>query len=79
MPTLRGWALSGAGLALLFLWYGLGEQELLLAAVFVILAQAAGVAYVRLNRPKVNLSRRLGSATVHDGDTTTVTLLMDNR
>lgn len=79
MPTLRGWALSGAGLALLFLWYGLGEQELLLAAVFVILAQAAGVAYVRLNRPKVNLSRRLGSATVHDGDTTTVTLLMENR
>ncbi len=78
MPTLRGWALSGGGLALLFLWYGFGEAELLLAAVFAILAQVVAVIYVRVNRPRVSLSRRLGSATVHDGDTTTVTLIMEN-
>lgn len=78
MPTLRGWALSGAGLAFLFLWYGLGEPELLLAAAFLLFAQLIAIVFVRLNRPVVSLSRRLGSATVHDGDTTTVTLFMEN-
>ena len=78
MPTLRGWALSGAGLALLFLWYGLGEPELLLAASFLLLSQLVAIFYVRINRPEVSLSRRLGSATVHDGDTTTVTIVMTN-
>ena len=44
MPTLRGWALSGAGLALLVLWYALGEVELLLTGAFLLLAQAAALA-----------------------------------
>jgi uncharacterized protein (DUF58 family) len=79
MPTLRGWALSGAGLALLLLWYALGDAELLLVAVFLIMAQLVAVAYVRLNQPHVSLNRRLGSAAVHDGDTTSVTVLMENR
>ena len=78
MPTLRGWALSGAGLALLFLWYGLGETELLLAGAFVLVAQILALVVVRLRRSKVTVSRRLGSSVVHDGDTTTVTLLIDN-
>ncbi|MGA7097285.1 MAG: DUF58 domain-containing protein [Acidimicrobiia bacterium] len=78
MPTLRGWALSGAGLALLFLWYALGEAELLLTALFLLLAQLVALAYVRLRRPVLVVNRRLGSSTVHDGDTTNVTLLVDN-
>ncbi|HEU5113217.1 MAG TPA: hypothetical protein VFU96_07840, partial [Acidimicrobiia bacterium] len=78
MPTLRGWALSGAGLALLVLWYALGEVELLLTGVFLLLAQAAALIHVRRRRPSLEVSRRLGSSTVHDGETTTVTLLIEN-
>ncbi|MGH8943066.1 MAG: DUF58 domain-containing protein, partial [Acidimicrobiia bacterium] len=78
MPTLRGWALSGAGLALLVLWYALGEVELLLTGVFLILAQAVALIHVRRRRPNLEVNRRLGSSTVHDGETTTVTLLIEN-
>jgi uncharacterized protein (DUF58 family) len=79
MPTLRGWALSGAGLALILLWYALGEAELLLTGSFLVIAQLVAIAYVRARTPELEVSRRLGSSTVHDGDTTTVTLLIDNR
>ncbi len=78
MPTLRGWALSGAGLALLVLWYALGETELLLTGIFLLLAQAVALIQVRQRRPNLGISRRLGSSTVHDGETTTVTLLVEN-
>ena len=79
MPTLRGWASSGAGVALVVLWYALGDIELLLAALFLIIAQVIALAVVRLRHTSVEVNRRLGSATVHDGDTTTVTLLIENQ
>lgn len=79
MPTLRGWAFSGAGLALVVLWYALGDVELLLAALFLIIAQIIAVVVVRLRHTSIEVNRRLGSATVHDGDTTTVTLLIENQ
>ncbi|HEY4606198.1 MAG TPA: DUF58 domain-containing protein [Acidimicrobiia bacterium] len=78
MPTLRGWALSGAALALIILWYALGETELLLTGLFLLIAQLVALAYVRSRKPELEVSRRLGSATVHDGESTTVTLLVDN-
>ena len=78
MPTLRGWALSGAGLALILLWYALGETELLLTGLFLLVAQLVAVVYVRTRRPNLDINRRLGSSTVHDGETTTITLLVEN-
>jgi uncharacterized protein (DUF58 family) len=78
MPTLRGWGLSGGGLAMLLLWYGLGDPELLLAGAFILFAQLFSLLFVRVTRPKIEVSRRLGSAIVHDGDTTTVTLIVRN-
>lgn len=78
MPTLRGWAITGGGVALAILWYAFGDVELLLAALFVLLLQSVAVVYVRARRPQLDIGRRLGSATVHDGDTTTVTLLVNN-
>jgi uncharacterized protein (DUF58 family) len=78
MPTLRGWAFSGAGLALLVLWYALGDIELLLAALFLIFSQILAIAVVHARHARLEVHRRLGSATVHDGDTTTVTLLIEN-
>lgn len=78
MPTVRGWALTGSGVALLILWYAFGDLELLLAAIFVLLLQLGAMAYVRTRNPKLSIGRRLGSATVHDGETTTISLLVAN-
>lgn len=79
MPTLRGWAFSGAGLALGVLWYALGDIELLLTALFLLISQVIAILLVRTRHTRVEVNRRLGSATVHDGETTTVTLLLENQ
>ncbi len=79
MPTLRGWALLGAGLALIILWWIFGDPELLLAGTFFIVAELAAIGYVRFHNPQLDMGRRLGSTTVHNGDTTTVTLVLRNR
>lgn len=78
MPTTRGWALLGAGLALVVLWWLLGEEELLLAGAFFILGTGAALAYVQLNQPIIQIGRRLGSTAVHNGDTVQVTLTLRN-
>src|SRR5690606_41356741 len=79
MPSARGWALLGAGSAFFILWWTFGDPELLLVGVFLVLAPLAALAYVRLHRPVVEISRRIGSPAAHDGDTTMVTLFVDNR
>jgi len=79
MPTPRGWALLGSGLALIALWYAFGDQELLLAGAFLTTAQLFAVAYVRSRPPLLSVGRRLGSTAVHDGDTVGVTLVVRNR
>ncbi len=79
MPTLRGWALLGAGLALTILWWVFGDPELLLTGTFFVAAVLAAIGYVRLHDPELDIGRRLGSTTVHNGDTTTVTLVLRNR
>jgi uncharacterized protein (DUF58 family) len=78
MPTVRGWALTGSGVALLILWYAFGDLELMLAAIFVLLLQLGALAYVKTRKPKLSIGRRLGSATVHDGETTTISLIVTN-
>lgn len=78
MPTTRGWALLGAGLALIVLWWLLGDEELLLAGVFLILGEGAALAYVRLYRPALRVGRRLGTTTVSNGETVQVTLSLNN-
>ncbi len=79
MLTIRGWALLGAGLAIVLLWYLLGDPELLLTGVFLTLVAGIALLYVRLHRPHLSVGRRLGSTTVHNGDTTSVTLILTNR
>jgi uncharacterized protein (DUF58 family) len=78
MPTLRGWALTGGGVALVLLWYAFGDLELLLAAMFVFLLQIGAILLVRTRKADLTIARRLGSATVHDGDTNTITLVIEN-
>ena len=79
MPTLRGWVLSGAGLALIILWWVFGDPELLLTGIFFVVAELAAIGYVLRHDPQLDMGRRLGSTTVHNGDTTTVTLVLLNR
>jgi uncharacterized protein (DUF58 family) len=79
MPTTRGWALLGAGLALVILWWLLGDEELLLAALFCVIGTGVGLAYTQLRQPDVRIGRRLGSTAVHDGDTVQVTLSLNNQ
>lgn len=78
MPTTRGWALLGAGLALVVLWWLLGDEELLLAGAFCIVGVSAALAYVQTHQPIVRIGRRLGTTAVHNGDTVQVTISLHN-
>jgi uncharacterized protein (DUF58 family) len=78
MPTTRGWALLGAGLALIGLWWLLGDEELLLVGSFLVGAQMVALVYVQMHNPQVRIGRRLGTTAVHNGDTVQVTLTLHN-
>lgn len=78
MPTTRGWALSGAGMALVVLWWLLGETELLLVGSILIIATAIGVGFVQMHPPMLQTGRRLASTAVHNGDSVQVTLALRN-
>lgn len=78
MPTTRGWALLGAGLALVVLWWLLGDEELLLASAFFLVGMGGALVYVHLHEPSLRIGRRLGNTAVHNGDTVQVTLTLRN-
>ena len=81
MPTTRGWAALGAGIALVILWIVFGERLMLGVGLFLILAIAGGIGYVRTTVPRVGVTRRLTPFQVHDGDRAVVevTLLTGRR
>lgn len=68
MPTARGWAAGGVSAALLALWAGFGERELLAAAMFLLAAVAVGMVFVRVAPPLISVSRSLHPVQVHEGD-----------
>lgn len=68
MPTSRGWAALGVATALMVLWVGFGELELMTTAVFLIVAVTVGIGFVRFVSPRVEISRRIYPAQVHEGD-----------
>lgn len=72
MPTSRGWAAIGVALALLTLWVGFGELELMTTAVFLLMAVLVGTFFVRVASPRVAVSRQLFPAQVHEGDVAAV-------
>ncbi len=74
MPTERGWAALGAGLAFFVLWWGFGEAELLAAAVFLVGAFLLSWGLVRVSRRPVVIARRLTPTITHEGDVVSVTL-----
>jgi uncharacterized protein (DUF58 family) len=76
MPTSRGWAAAGVSGALLLLWVGFGEVELLATALFLLLAVAGGVAFVRLGAPRIEATRHLYPAQAHEGEQVTVEIAL---
>lgn len=78
MPTERGWAAAGAGLALVVLWVLFGETELGLAGSILLLGVAVAVGFVTMHRPRLGVGRRISPASVHEGDYASVTLVLDN-
>jgi uncharacterized protein (DUF58 family) len=68
MPTSRGWAALGVASALLVLWFGFGEFELMTTATFLVVSVLVGVIFVRFVTPKVEIARRIYPVQVHEGD-----------
>lgn len=79
MLTQRGWAVAGAGAALLFLWYLFGEIELGLAGLSLVVAAVAGWGWVHRGEPIVEVNRRATPSAVHEGNHASVTLQLANR
>ncbi len=78
MLTDRGWAVLGAGAALIALWVMLGEIELLAAGTVLVTATVLAALFVALSGPKVHLVRRLTPPLVHEGDRVTVDAAVSN-
>jgi uncharacterized protein (DUF58 family) len=68
MITTRGWAAVGAAAALVLLWVGFGESELLAGGIFLLAAVTLGALIVRRSRPNASLSRHITPVHVHEGD-----------
>ena len=68
MISTRGWAALGAAAALVLLYVGFGEPELLAGGVFLMAAVAAGTLIVRRSRPDADLSRHITPLRLHEGD-----------
>lgn len=79
MPTVRGWAATGAAAALVVLWTAFGEDLLLALSVFLIAAVIGGTAYVRLSGPRLALGRTINPQQLHDGERAIVDLSLSSK
>ncbi|HUG74163.1 MAG TPA: DUF58 domain-containing protein [Acidimicrobiia bacterium] len=79
MPTTRGWTAIGVAGALLVLWLAFGEQELMSTALFLGVAVAAGMVFVRLSSTALEVDRRLHPPAAHEGDTVTIQVNLSAR
>lgn len=68
MITTRGWAAIGAAAALVLLWMGFGEPELLAGGIFLLSSVLIGALIVRRSRPDADLTRFITPVRVHEGD-----------
>ena len=65
MITTRGWAAIGAAAALVLLWMGFGEPELLAGGIFLLSSVLIGALIVRRSRPDADLTRFIPPLRVH--------------
>jgi uncharacterized protein (DUF58 family) len=74
MPTTRGWAALGIGLALPILWIAFGELVMLAVGAFLVIAVGIGIVSVRAATPRIAISRSIAPVQVHDGDRAVVVI-----
>lgn len=79
MLTERGWAVAGAGVALLVLWFLFGERELGIAALLALTTVATSVLLLSRKQARLEVSRATSPAGVHEGDHASVMLRLVNR
>lgn len=77
MLTERGWVAFGVAAALTLLWLGLGEVELFTTGLLLAGGLLLGALFVRLNKPKVTVTRHLTPRTVREGDLAVVETRID--
>lgn len=75
----RGWLALGVAAGSALAWVLLGEVELVGAAALVAAAVVFAVAVTRLTAPRIEVTRRLSSGLVHEGDQARVDLAVTNR
>jgi uncharacterized protein (DUF58 family) len=78
MPSARGLAVFGAGIALWIAARFLGSPDLHIVAVGVVLLPLVAVAFVRWNRHRLLVTRRLSATKVVPGQRVTVDLEIEN-
>ena len=79
MPSRRGWATFGAGLALWIAARLIGSRDLHMIAVGVAILPLLSIAYVRWSHPRIGVTRHLSIARAYAGARVTVTLTIENR
>lgn len=77
-PTWRAFTAFGVGILAVFLFYGLSRREYLVAGCLAILLPVLGLLYVRLRRPKLDVSRTFSPPVVAVGGVVHVTLRVTN-
>lgn len=77
-PSWRALTSLLIGVLSIALAYGLGRREHLVVACFALLLPLLGLLFVRLRRPKLELSRRFSPPVVAVGDVVRVTLRVSN-
>lgn len=68
MLTDRGWGAAGAATALIALWAALGEVELLVTALVLLVGLAIALVYTRIAKPRFSVVRRINPSLVFEGD-----------
>jgi uncharacterized protein (DUF58 family) len=79
MLTERGWAVAGAGAALMVLWILFGESELGMAALLSVSSVVVALGFVGIGQPQLEVGRRTSPTAVHEGDHAAVSLQLRNR
>ncbi len=77
-PTWRAFTALLVGVLSIFLAYGLGRREYLVAACLAFLLPVLGLLFVRLRRPKLEVSRLFSPPVVAVGGVVQVTLRISN-
>lgn len=77
-PTWRAFTAFGIGILAIFLFYGLNRREYLVAGCLAILLPLLGLLFVRLRRPKLDVSRTFSPPVVAVGGVVHVTLRVTN-